>query len=161
MKQEKIMLKGISPLVAVIMLIAFTLIIAGIIAGFVTQFAQTQQRATQICLDAKVFLQRGIWTRTTAPNGNLSLTIYNNGKVPLNFQVILRYSNITRHPEGIEIYNASFSVDAEDIDMIMVEDVSDDLSDVTIKSTTCELPCYECPAAQDFLRYTYIRGLGY
>jgi len=155
------MLKGISPLVAVIMLIAFTLIIAGIIAGFVTQFAETQQRATQVCLDAKVFLQRAVWTEITAPNGNLSLTIYNNGKVPLNFQVILRYSNTTRHPEGIEIYNTTFSVSDENIELAMVENISNDLSDVTIKSTTCEPPCYECPAAQDFLRYTDIRGLGY
>ena len=89
------MLKGISPLVAVIMLIAFTLIIAGIIAGFVTQFAETQQEATQYCIDARVLLQRGVWTESSTDpwrTGNLSLTIYNYGKVPLNFKVLLRYS---------------------------------------------------------------------
>ncbi len=158
------MLKGISPLVAVIMLIAFTLIIAGIIAGFVTQFAQSQQEATKYCLDARVLLQRGIWTETTPPNGNLSLTIYNYGKVDLNFEVILRYSNITRHIKGIEIYNQTFNVthrSPNNVEIALLEDVSDDLQDVTIKSTMCDLPCYECPAAQDFLRYVEIKGLGY
>ena len=85
-------LKAISPLVAVIMLIAFMLIIAGIIAGFVTQFAETQQRATQYCLDARVLLQRGIWTEDIggSTTGNLSLTIYNYGEMPLNFQALFR-----------------------------------------------------------------------
>jgi flagellin-like protein len=156
--------KGISPLVAVIMLIAFTLIIAGIIAGFVTNFAETQQRAIQYCLDAKVLLQRGIWTLTSSTphrEGNLSLTIYNYGKVPLSFEILLRYSNTTRHPKGIEKYNQTFDVIDGDITLAELEEISDDMQDVTIKSTTCSPPCYECPGAQDFLRYIDIRGLGY
>jgi len=157
-------LKGISPLVAVIMLIAFTLIIAGIIAGFVTQFAETQQRATQYCLDARVLLQRGIWRETSNTpykTGNLTLTIYNYGKMPLNFQVLLRYSNTTRHPKGIEIYNQTFNVSDGEIEIAVLQNVSDDLQDVTVKSTRCDPPCYECPAAQDLLRYIDIKGLGY
>jgi flagellin-like protein len=72
--------KGISSLIAVIMLIAFTMIIAGILATWTTNFAQRQRVAIEFCSEAGAYIQGG-----TYDSGTLNLIIYNNGKVPLNF----------------------------------------------------------------------------
>ena len=53
------MMKGISPLVAVVMLIAFTLITAGILASFVTQLTETQRETAVTCSEARVMLKKG------------------------------------------------------------------------------------------------------
>jgi hypothetical protein len=52
-------------------------------------------------------------------------------------------------------------VTAGKIAVFDVESVGSDLDTITIRSTRCDSPCYECPGAQDFLRYTDIKGLGY
>jgi len=151
--------KGISPLVATIMLIAFTLIIAGIISAFVVNFTETQQTQIKSCVDAKVLLQRATYDTTLR---NLTLTIYNYGRVDLRFQAILSYSNTTVHKtNATQIYNGTVDVAAGKIVVFDVQDVETDLDTVTIKSARCDKPCSECPGAQDFLRYTDIKGLGY
>lgn len=154
--------KGISPLVATIMLIAFTLIIAGIISAFVVNFTETQQAQIKSCVEAKVLLQRAIYDPASR---NLTLTIYNYGRVDLRFNAILSYWNTTVHPtNATQIYNKTIDVPAtsgKNIVVFIVEDVETDLDTVTIKSTRCDKPCTECPGAQDFIRYTDIKGLGY
>lgn len=161
--------KGISPLVATIMLIAFTLIISGMLASFVTQLTRTQQIATQICMDARVLLDRGVWFQSSGDpmEGNLTLVVNNYGKVPLNFQTILTYSDETLH--GVQLTrpymeNGSkrfFPISSETYTTITLQNVTKDLVEVTLQSTRCNPPCYECPAAQDFLRYIDIKGIGY
>ena len=81
--------KGISPLVAVIMLIAFTMIVAGILAGWATRFA-TEQRATlEKCVRANLVIKKAIYDTAT---GNVSLMLYNAGTVPLkDFQAQVTY----------------------------------------------------------------------
>ncbi|MBM3303836.1 MAG: type IV pilin [Candidatus Aenigmarchaeota archaeon] len=151
-------LKGISPLVATIMLIAFTLIIAGIISAFVVNFTNTQQMQIKTCTEAKVLLQRAAYDSVSK---NLTLTIYNYGRVDLRFETLLSYSNTTEHPGGLVKPNRTVDVAAGRISVFDVVDVTNDLDTVTIRSTRCDSPCYECPGAQDFLRYTDIKGLGY
>lgn len=142
-------LKGISPLVAVIMLIAFTLIVAGILAGWATQFAQTQKRTIEYCADARVLLQRG---RYDSASQNLTLVVYNYGRVPLDLIVLLNYENITLHPTETERYPGTLNVSAGDIEAFTIPDVTDDLYEVTIQSTSC-------PGTQDLLREIDISGL--
>lgn len=156
------MRKGISPLVATIMLIAFTLIIAGILSAFVVNFTQTQQAQIKSCVDAKVLLQRAVYD---LPSKTLTLTIYNYGKVDLRFQTMLAYYNTTLHKtNATQIYNTTVDVPATSGSNIVsfdVLNVDHDLDTVTITSTRCDKPCVECPGAQDFIRYTDIKGLGY
>jgi flagellin-like protein len=154
--------KGISPLVATIMLIAFTLIIAGIISAFVVNFTETQQTQIKSCVEAKAMLQRAVYDPASR---NLTITVYNYGKVDLRFQMMLSYYNTTIHKtNATQIYNGTVDVPAtlgSNIVVFDVEKVDADLDTITIKSTRCDKPCSECPGAQDFLRYTDIKGLGY
>jgi flagellin-like protein len=147
-------LKGISPLVATIMLIAFTLIIAGIISAFVVNFTETQQTQIKSCVDARVLLQRAAYDST---NRTLSLTIYNYGKVDLKIQAILTYPST--NPQPFLVSNSTKDVRAGGIEILKIENVTSDLDTVKVQSTKCERPCTECPGAQDSLRYPDISGM--
>jgi flagellin-like protein len=81
--------KGISPLVAVIMLIAFTMIVAGILAGWATRFATEQRSVLEKCVRANIVIKRATYAST-----NISIMLYNAGTVPLtNFQVQVTYDS--------------------------------------------------------------------
>ncbi len=147
-------LKGISPLIAVIMLIAFTLIIAGILAGWATRFAESHRQRLEICSNARVLIQSGTWTKTSGHNGTLRLVIYNYGREDLSFLTLLTYKNTTRHPAGTVVISPTYNVSAGNIKTFTVINVSDDLQEATVQSE-------QCPGAQDFLRYIDIKGLGY
>jgi len=146
MDKKTARLKGISPLVAVILLIAFTLVVAGILAGWATQFAQQQQHGIQYCLDAKVFIYSGNYE-----TGNVNLVVYNNGEVDLTFKTLLSYSN-----GSVVIYPSTNDVDAGQIETFTLSDPFEgnftDLTEVTIQSE-------RCPGAQDFLEKRNIDGL--
>jgi len=149
-------MKGISPLVAVIMLIAFTLIVAGILAGWATQFAQTQRRSVEFCVDARVLLQRGTFVQTGTdtfgePVGDLTLVVYNYGRVDLDISTLLTYKDLNRHPAGLE-KGPAFNITAGDIQAITVNNVGDDLEEVSVQSE-------KCPGTQDFLRDVDITGI--
>lgn len=144
------MRKGISPLVAVIMLIAFTLIVAGILAGWATQFAQTQRRAIEYCVDAGIAVERATYN---ASNETLFLFVYNNGRVPLEVNILLSYTNITLHPEGIEQYPGTFNTTAGTFHSFNLQNITSDLEEVTIRSI-------QCPGATSFMPRRNIRGMG-
>ncbi|UCC91960.1 MAG: hypothetical protein JSV39_01705 [Candidatus Aenigmatarchaeota archaeon] len=79
-------MKGISPLIAVIMLIAFVLVVSGIFYSWVSQFTYSHREEFQMCSKARITLQNAYYTNNT---GNITVTIYNGGDVPLNgFTVI-------------------------------------------------------------------------
>jgi len=141
--------RGISPLVAVIMLIAFTLIVAGILAGWATQFAQTQRRAVEYCVDARVLLQRGHYD---AAKQNLTLVVYNYGRVPLKLVTLLSYRDTTLHPTETERYPELLNISAGSIAAFTLEGITDDLYEVTVQSESC-------PGTQDLLRDIDITGL--
>lgn len=147
MKGKK--LRGISPLVAVIMLIAFTLIVAGILAGWATQFAQTQRRTVETCIDARVLLQRGNYDRNSQ---NLTLVVYNYGRVPLELFTLLTYKDMKLHPTGTESFPERLNVSAGSIAAFIIPEVTPDLSEVMIQSE-------QCPGVQDILRDIDITGL--
>ena len=60
--------KGISPLVAVIMLIAFTMIVAGILAGWATRFASEQRATLEKCVRANLIVKKAIFTTNATDN---------------------------------------------------------------------------------------------
>jgi flagellin-like protein len=145
--------KGISPLVAVIMLIAFTLIVGGILFGWVSQFARTQRSTVQRCANARVILQSGVYDSASK---NLTLVIYNYGDVDLSFVPILQYTgteNVAVKTNDV-IYSESGSVVT-----YTIQNVDPNLEEVTIQSVDCQPPCYKCPGAQDVLLSNDIRGL--
>ncbi len=144
--------KGISPLVAVIMLIAFTLIIAGILAGWATQFAETQSETLTVCLNSKIFLTRGVYN---PDDSTLTIFVINQGKTDLTLTTTLTYSNETRHPGGVVILKDAFELKAgsETGKQFVINDVSDDLEKVEVRSS-------RCPGTLDSLLYFQMTGLG-
>jgi flagellin-like protein len=138
--------KGISPLVAVIMLIALTLIISGILATWVTQLAQSQRNALEYCLSSSVLIQGAKYNAGTQ---TLSLYVDNRGKVDLNFTIILKYSDGTITKDSTLV-----PVEAGKLGTITQTGVVNTLSEATIQSD-------ECPGAQDFVQRRSIKGLGF
>jgi len=137
-------MKAISPLIAVIMLIAFTMIIAGILATWTTNFATRQRVQIEFCADAAAYIQGGTYDSGT---NTLNLVIFNNGKVPLNFSCILTYKNGTyaKSPSTVMI-------DAGSIGTLTMTGVGSNLDQATIQSK-------ECTGVQDLLYSRNIRGM--
>jgi len=138
------MRKGISPLIAVIMLIAFTMIVAGILATWTTNFAQRQRVQIEFCTEAGAYIQGGTYDSGT---NTLNLVVFNNGKVPLSFIVLLTYKNGT-----VTRASGTWNTTAGDVRTFTVSGVNSDLEQATIQSK-------ECPGVQDLLYYYNIRGL--
>ena len=143
-------MKGISPLVAVIMLIAFTLVIGGILAAWVSQYTTGQRTQVQRCIDARVILQRGSYDADTK---ELTIVVNNYGNVDLSFApIILQGGETTKLDDLIPVEKGS-------VVTYVIPDVEPTLEQITIQSTDCEPPCYKCLGAQDLLLDTDIRGL--
>lgn len=142
-------LKGISPLVATILLIAFTLIVAGILAGWATQFASSKQQQINQCLDAMLYIQRASYDSAT---DDLSIVVYNAGKVDLNFFLLLSYANATTHPNLVERSNETYNITSGTIKTVKLLNVTGDLDEITVKSDTCQ-------GVQNLLTKAYIQGL--
>ncbi|NIO22431.1 MAG: type IV pilin [Candidatus Aenigmarchaeota archaeon] len=143
------MRKGISPLIAVIMLIAFTMIVAGILAGWATTFVTTQREELQFCAKAQLLIQNANYNDTTK---NLTIALFNTGDVPLRgFVARLTYANNTVASErsGLE----TLEIASQDIRTVTVS-VDDTLDKVVIQSL-------QCRGAQDLIGKYDIRGLGY
>lgn len=137
--------KGISPLVAVIMLIAFTMVVAGILASWASQFALTQRAQIQTCSGAYIFLQHGVYYNST---NILDLIVWNNGDVPLSgFTVLVTHTNdsASSHAQTINISSGA-------IETISVENLGSDIKQVVVRSD-------ECRGAQDMLLKYNIKGL--
>ena len=135
-------LKGVSPLVAVITLIAFTLIIAGFLANWATQLTYRQTQEIQRCLGAEAIIQGA-----TYDTGELNLYVNNRGDVDLTFDVILTYDNGT-----VEKPSGSWSADAGQLVTITLSGIPTNLQEVSVQSK-------ECKGAQDFVGKSWINGL--
>lgn len=137
-------LKGVSPLVAVIFLIGVTLIIAGFLANWATQFTTSQISKTQYCLDASVIIQGATYS---SADSQLNLYVDNSGESDLTFYTLLEYANgtITRDP-------AEYSVAGGGFETFTIDNVWPTLKEVTIKSR-------ECQGVQDFVGSRWITGL--
>jgi len=132
------------------MLIAFTLVVGGILAAWVSQFTVTQRAQVQRCIDARVILQRGSYDATSK---NLTLVVNNYGNVDLTFVPIILQGGSTSKLTD-KIYVAAGSIVTHNLTSIELT-----LEQVTIQSTDCDPPCYKCLGAQDLLLNTDIRGL--
>ena len=121
----------------------FTLVVAGILAGWATQFTQSQRRQFETCIDAKVLIRGGTYNSTTK---QLTLVVYNWGKTDLSLATLLDYQNGTseKYPQELEIT-------AGDIKNVVI-DVPSNIDSVTVQSE-------ECAGAQDFLKRANIKGL--
>jgi flagellin-like protein len=140
--------KGISPLVAVIMLIAFTMIVAGILAGWATRFATEQRSMLEKCVRSNIVIKRATYDTTT---DNLTLMLYNAGTVPLRgFQAQVTYNqNGPLLPSTWSIPN---SIDANTFETFVHNVTNTSIDFVEIRSV-------ECQGAYDMIRSYDITGL--
>lgn len=141
--------KGISPLIAVIMLIAFTMIVAGILAGWATTFVTQQREELQFCARAQLLIQNANFDNSSK---NLTIALFNTGDVPLKgFVARLTYDNntVTSERRGLE----NLQIDSQDIKTVVVP-AADNLEKVIIQSL-------QCRGAQDLIGKYDIRGLGF
>jgi len=140
-------IKGISPLISVILLIAFTMVVAGILAAWATQFVQVRQSEFVKCSDARVLIQSSYYDNETQ---QLYTNVFNNGRVDLEgftFIVTLENSTIlSRNFDNTTIVSSgvgTFSIDS-----------SSNVKEVSIRSRQCQ-------GAQDSIGRYYIQGIGY
>ncbi len=144
------MRKGISPLIAVIMLIAFTMIVAGILAGWATTFVTTQREELQFCSKAQLLIQRAYYEPETSTNGTLTLHVLNTGSVALK-----GFSVRTIYKKNASAIHINSTIQPQDIKTITV-DITDpnNLDQVIIQSV-------ECRGAQDMITRYDIQGIGF
>ncbi|MCK4335968.1 MAG: hypothetical protein KAW40_04565 [Candidatus Aenigmarchaeota archaeon] len=141
------MRKGISPLIAVIMLIAFTMIVAGILAGWATQFVTQSRSELQFCARAQLLIQRAYFENAS---NQLTLALFNTGDVPLSgFAVRLLYQNQSITSTKFESMNISY----QDIKTVTLA-TDDTLEQVIVQSL-------QCRGAQDMVGRYDIQGLGF
>lgn len=132
--------KGISPLVAVIMLIAFTMIVAGILAGWATRFATDQRNMLEQCVRASLLIRTAVYETATS---NITLMLHNPGTVSLkDFQVQVTYDE-----------NGPLIPSTWDIKSTMAansfQTYIHNLSDTNIDRV--EVRSIECPGAYDLM----------
>jgi len=140
--------KGISPLVAVIMLIAFTMIVAGILAGWATRFASEQRASLEKCVRANLIIKRATYDSVA---GNVTLMLYNPGTVPLRgFQVVVTYDD--QGPPMPNTWTIPGSVVSNSY-----ETFTHNLTDVHVDYI--EIRSIECQGAYDMIRGYDIIGL--
>ena len=144
-------LKGISPLIAVIMLIAFTMVVSGVLASWATQFVRTE---LQKCTNAGIWIERAsfAYTNQSAGLGTLTLQITNTGTVDLTgFTITMNYEN------GTIMLNKNYAnetIASKDTKLLTI-DTADNIASVDIVSK-------ECPKiAKDSIQKAYIQGLGF
>jgi flagellin-like protein len=141
------MRKGISALISVIMLIAFTMVVAGILAGWATQFVTQSRSELQFCSKAQLLIQRAYYDNTTQM---LTLALFNTGDVPLSgFSVRFTYNNETVTSEKFETMNISY----QDIKTVTIQ------TDETLKQVAVQ--SLQCRGAQDLISRYDIQGLGF
>jgi len=141
------MKKGISPLIATIMLIAFTMVVAGIIAGWATQFVTQSRSELQFCSKAQMLIQRAYYNNDTK---TLTLALFNTGDVPLEgFAVRITYNNETITSEKFEGLNISY----QEIKTAVV------LTDDTLKQIAVQ--SLQCRGAQDMINRYDVQGIGF
>lgn len=133
--------KGVSPLIAVLMLIGVTLIVAGILAGWATNLAQTQRRTFEQCIDARFHIDKASFNSTA---GTLYIRVYNDGSVPLNLIPIAEYKESAIKFDTIVL-------DRNSIANIYIQ-ATNDIEGVTIQTE-------ECPGVSDSISRRNIQGI--
>ena len=138
--------KGISPLISVILLIAFTMVVAGILAAWATQFVRVRQSEFVKCSDAGVLIQSSYYESASS---KLFTNVFNNGKVSMEgFSMIITLDNGTVISQGSNVTISAGSVQTFNISS------PSNIKEVSIRSRQCQ-------GAQDSIGKYYIQGIGY
>lgn len=135
--------KGVSPLIAVIVLIAFTLIVAGMLATWASRFARETLPTTD-CFNIDVIIQGATYDPGTS---TLNLYVKNRGTIALTFDTLLKYQNGTITQAG-----QTYTADANQLRTFTFTGISNTLEEATIQSQ-------ECTSVQDFIKRQFITGL--
>ncbi len=138
--------KGISPLVAVIMLIAFTMIVAGILAGWATRFATEQRSMLEKCVRANLVIKKAVFDSAQNPDSSYNMTImlYNAGTVPLkDFQAQVTYDE--NGPAIPETWTISGTLSANAFETFVHNVTDSNIEYIEVRSV-------ECQGAYDLLR---------
>jgi len=134
-------------LISVIMLIAFTMVVAGILAGWATQFVTQSRSELQFCSKAQLLIQRAYFDNSSQV---LTLALFNTGDVPLTgFAVRLTYQNESIISAKYESMNISY----QDIKTVSIP-TDDSLKQVVVQSL-------QCRGAQDLIGRYDVQGLGF
>ena len=138
-------MKAISPLVAVIMLVAFVLVVAGLVFSWLSNFVTTQREEFQFCSKAGITVQKAYYNEET---NNINIVVYNTGKVPLTgFTLLVTYKgnklNTVKYPDKI--------IEAKDIGLFAVP-YEEGVTDIVIQSL-------QCRGAQDMILIYDVEGI--
>ena len=132
-------MKGISPLIAAVLLIAFTMAIAGIMATWATTFTKESFSCMGVLkIDSLSF-----------SNGNVSFKIINQGDVALeSLSASVEYTDVNKnHVYTLSSYNVSDPLTAGDIQWVIIptgDTTRPSIVDVRAKN------CPENPAILNF-----------
>ena len=135
--------KGVSPLIAVIVLIAFTLIVAGMLATWASRFARETLPTTE-CFNIDVIIQGATYD---TPTSTLNLYVKNRGTMDLNFDTLFKYQNGTITQAG-----QTYTVNGGQLRTFTFTGISNTLEEATIQSQ-------ECANVQDLIQRQWITGL--
>jgi flagellin-like protein len=142
-------MKGISPLIATVMLIAFALFLAGIIYGWVSQFVYTEREELQVCSKASITIQKAYKSLYNKENENINMVVYNTGEVPLKgFSIIISYKE-----DKVEI-NKDFLgrlIEPKGIGLFTIK-YNEGMESVVVQAL-------ECKNAQDMINIYDVEGL--
>lgn len=140
-------MKGVSPLISVIMLIGFALVVSGLVISWGTGFTETKRSEIQLCSKAQIVLERAYYSHDT---GKINLVVRNTGKVPLTgFTVLLSYENGTVASSGDEY--ADYEIQPDEISIIPTG-FGAGLKEAVIQSK-------QCKGARDMITRYDIDGL--
>ena len=147
--------KGISPLIAAVLLIAFTMAVAGILTAWVTTFTQdtadqTGEAGEELldCSSARVRIQDAYFNNDTS---DVSVVVTNEGSVPFEEwteDVGREVADPPRHPGlRVSVFEAGGGVNEAEIGNLTVGESSsvtfdkdyeyDDVTDARVASTAC------------------------
>ncbi len=134
--------KGFSPLVAVVMLVGFTLLVTGILGSYLTQFAQEQRSLAQYCTGARIIILSGIYQDSpTQGLSDVTLSIHNFGDVELTLNVLETLAT------GVVMKaSETATVGAGEVAQLKLEGLEiANVTEFTVQSQTCA-------GAQDFIK---------
>ena len=135
--------KGISPLIATILLIAFVIAVGGILSGWLVSFTKERTEEARLkgetdirCSYASLYISDANCNSTSS---ELSFIVENTGSIDLTeFEMIIIYSNNTAFT--LKVTPNSVTLNPGDIEVFYNDtDISDcnDISQALFKSDTC------------------------
>ena len=139
--------KGISPLIAAVLLVAFTMAIAGIMAAWATTFAQGRLTEATTCalalrvLDLK-FTNGNISVRVVNENNNANLT-------DIRFSILYADSVKNKENQMLKTYNA----DADPLSPTERQTVIINTTDNVTEPTDIEIVAGNCPKTPAKVRF--------